>query len=960
MSNKTDAWKALREETLLNLDIRQTYEGFGVKFTGKVSSSNWAECHAFGREDKSPSAAVNLTTGVYKDFGGDRLSIFDFMMTHGKAASWQEAQEILAKSVGLAKKIPKKSKAKRPEEQLGFTSKFTLVSVVPMARQYGIDPRAIEMTGARIARYPASSQEPQIVCAFPVYDSIGLLEKPPESYVLQSGSGQPIMVYQGPDAPAKPEKRIVIGATGVLNRFALEHWDEAERVYKVEGLSDMLVLQAFIPDEFRTKHLVITNACGCDDAAPAWGLAPHMAGKEFVVIHDADIPGQYGTGKQQDGGAQRWVKAMKQTAKSVKNVQLPYELASKHGKDLRDWIGQSGRKYSDLLELVNATKDEVSGKKIDGTGSVTERTPEQLILDRLGLHVLGHIGASGKPKAIIYNFAKSQKTTIDDINKWTYYDMLTIIGDTAKTEIDNSPEPSPAKVSVNAVKQCIAFEAGKRRMTRDNTVGVGMWELAGKLICIGSGRWLAMNGDLMSSNMPEIGDRVIDFGEGTDSWFNEDQIRNYLPHAVDSAWRTEFLKEFAEIFSRWNNWDTNPNAAAFKPFIVAALCLCSWCQDIWTWCPWISVIGETNSGKTALFSFLSRYFGPQMTISTSNATEAGLRQSLGTTSRVLLLDEFEHSRERIKILDWLKGAGAGGGSVRGTPGQGAVKAKVKAIPWLGAIEAKTANESERNRYIMFQLTNRIGKRRFKLPDDDAIEVLRNKSLAVIFRCWVRAKELHEYLMVHHQIQGLYDRYTQTYSLPVAMWGAVSGLSNEETGELFAEWLGYMIEPLSSTSEAEHVTLLNEILYTKVRLGRGEELNIQDLLTSPSHRVSGNETPDQILERQGIRKMGREEFKKPPEAALGDKFIFVAHAIVRRELLKFTGFAEKSIDQILERVPGAFRCKQRLGAVSPNGIAIPWDEVFGDFSPADAQREAMDREGFVPPSERTLSSDVFGD
>ena len=71
-----------------------------MKFTGKISASNWAECHSFGREDKTPSAGVNLTTAVYKDFTGDHCSVFDFMVANGKAANWQEAQEELAKKCG--------------------------------------------------------------------------------------------------------------------------------------------------------------------------------------------------------------------------------------------------------------------------------------------------------------------------------------------------------------------------------------------------------------------------------------------------------------------------------------------------------------------------------------------------------------------------------------------------------------------------------------------------------------------------------------------------------------------------------------------------------------------------------------------------------------------------------------------------------------------------------------------
>ena len=83
MSSKLDKWRELREETLNLLDIRKTYEGWGVQFTGSVSSTNWAECHAFDRDDKTPSAGVNLVTGIYKDFGGETLGLFDFAVKAG-------------------------------------------------------------------------------------------------------------------------------------------------------------------------------------------------------------------------------------------------------------------------------------------------------------------------------------------------------------------------------------------------------------------------------------------------------------------------------------------------------------------------------------------------------------------------------------------------------------------------------------------------------------------------------------------------------------------------------------------------------------------------------------------------------------------------------------------------------------------------------------------------------------
>jgi hypothetical protein len=953
--SKVDAWRQLREEILQNLDIRRAYEEYGVKFTGKISASNWAECHAFGREDKSPSAAVNLTTGVYKDFAGDRASIFDFMVANNISPSWQEAQEELAKKCGLAKKIPKKAKAKRTQDVLGFTNTFNLVSIVPLARQYGIEPQTIAITGARIARYPANAQEPQIVCAFPIYSPISMLETPPDSYVLQSGSGKMIMVYQGPDAPQKPEKRIVVGTTGILNRFALENWASAERIYKVEGLSDMLVLQNFIPEEYRTKHLVITNACGCDDGAPAWELANHCVGKEIIIIHDADVPGQFGNGKDQSGGAQRWIKALKSTARVLKNVQLPYEIAAKHGKDLRNWIAEEGRKYSDLLELVTATKDEVTGAVETGTGATSLRTPTQQLLDRLSLIVLGHMEGRGT-SIIVFHQKLMRRFEITDIDKYTYNKMLTTIGDDARTEIDPAPEPSTAMIGVNKLKEAIAYEASGRRISRASAIGLGIWEINGKLIFIGSGQWLAMNGDLKSRKDPEIDDKLIDFGEGKESWYNEEEIRKYLPHATDPAWRTEVLKEFSGWFELWDNWGETKEENELKAYLITNLVLCSWLQDVWTWRPWVAITGETNSGKSTFFGFLNKYFGAQMTMNVGSGSEAGLRQSLGTSSRILLLDEFEASKERQKILDWLKNSGAGGSSVRGTSGQKAVSARVKVIPWFGATEAGMKNETERNRYILFSMSSRINKPFFKLPSDEEVNEMRSKTLAILLRVWVRAKELHLHVKTNCQIDGIYSRYTEAYSLPCAMWSAIAGHNEEQAKELFNYAITPMLEGILFNTESEHTTLVNDIACSKVNVGRGDTRAVGELLISASYDTggAGTETPEKILSRVGIRRMKGSEFRK---AGIGpdDRYVFIAHRIVTKELLRWDAFGDKGIDQLLLRVPGAFHTKQRLSSGSVRGIAIPFSAMISKEDQASA---SGGQDSFVPPEHRSISSEVF--
>jgi hypothetical protein len=812
---------------------------------------------------------------------------------------------------------------------LGFANTFNLVSVVPLARQYGIEPQTIAITGARIARYPANAQEPQIVCAFPIYSPISMLETPPDSYVLQSGSGKPIMVYQGPDAPQKQEKRIVVGTTGILNRFALENWEGAERIYKVEGLSDMLVLQNFIPDEYRKKHLVITNACGCDDGAPAWELANHCVGKEIIIIHDADVPGQFGTGKDQSGGAQRWIKAIKSTAKVLKNVQLPYEIAAKHGKDLRNWIAEEGRKYSDLLELVTATKDEVTGVIETGTGATSLLTETAKILNRLELVVLGH-DPERSVKIHLLNQRLRRRFEVADISRYNYVAMLVDIGDLARTEIDPRPEPSPAKISVNKLQEAIAYEASERRLSRTTAIGTGFWGLGDKLIMVGAGEWCELKSErLNASSFPIVNfgtdSRVVDFGDVDSPWYDRVAIEAHLPAAQNPAWRTTVFEELTNIFKLWDNWE-NPHA----PEILAGLALCSWIQDVWSWRPWIALSGKSNCGKSALLKFLSdSYFGTPIADRYDNVTEAGIRQSTGTNSRILLLDELESSKERERILQFLKASGGGGRSTRGTPGQKSIDAQVKLMPWMAATEYDLGSETIRNRYLMLHMKSRNGKPFFQLPLESKCEELRHKSIAILFTVWSRAKELHRVLVENVSVSNVDTRFIENYSLPIAMKAAVEGMNDSDACEILRSLLETVVAEVQGRNIPEHETILTEILTASIQLAPSASKTVGEMLTSQ------NRTDFAELQRHGLKPYMNKDRTK--------KYLFVALSI--KNLLRNTSQNGRDVTQILARIDGAISRdhKQRLSNTSQRGVSIPWD-VLSPFLADD------DVDDFVPEDE----------
>lgn len=99
--NRPIDWVATKEAILAKLDIAGEYQALGIVFAG--GGKEWRECHAIGRKDDVPSAAVNVRTGIYKDAGGDgaMVGFFDFALRHGQFGRWIDCIKHYAAKVGV-------------------------------------------------------------------------------------------------------------------------------------------------------------------------------------------------------------------------------------------------------------------------------------------------------------------------------------------------------------------------------------------------------------------------------------------------------------------------------------------------------------------------------------------------------------------------------------------------------------------------------------------------------------------------------------------------------------------------------------------------------------------------------------------------------------------------------------------------------------------------------------------
>ena len=143
--------------------------------------------------------------------------------------------------------------------------------------------------------------------------------------------------------PARKTHLVKGSSEGWIWAGTVETLKAAKVVVKVEGPTDFLALLSIgLPADW----LVLTNSCGAKSANPKKLDFLWAAGKQIVIVGDADEPGQ--------DGARRFAAAFHQAgAAEVRTVSLPYEITPDHGKDLRDWLTE-GHTAADLQAMAEA------------------------------------------------------------------------------------------------------------------------------------------------------------------------------------------------------------------------------------------------------------------------------------------------------------------------------------------------------------------------------------------------------------------------------------------------------------------------------------------------------------------------------------------------------------------------------------------------------------------------------
>lgn len=555
-----------------------------------------------------------------------------------------------------------------------------------------------------------------------------------------------------------------------------------------------------------------------------------------------------------------------------------------------------------------------------------ETIGERRIVKRIKLDVLGKL-----PGGAIKVFSLYHRRTeiIRNIGKMTYEDLLQIAGPPAREYVIKSIQDDiPDVYSFAEVREAIAILAGFRTIGDQTELGVGCWEGVENardgemsVVLVGAGEAAYWNGDkkLYRIDYPRAKGHLLDFESGEESWYDYERLAKLLEEMTPEQC-SKVKDECVELFGKWR-WKTQS-----APDVAAGLVFSTFVQSFWEWRPQVAVTGESNSGKSFLWNALEGIFG-KLVIKASKPSAAGIRQAIGRTSKPVLIDEFEHERHRVEILEMLRASSRGDKILRGTPNQKGQEFRLRHIAWVAAIEVGLQREPDKNRFVNLELmkprSEDAGK--LTLPTLTELGDLGQRMLAVAIKSIEKARPLAMVLR-DVRVPGVDPRIVESYAVPAAMLATIDGLDETGARRVLEDFL-MELDSDEIEVDVDKQAILSDIMATHIQSGRDRLTVAQwlDFIVRQDNRAAEAEI---VLGGSGIKldsytELEQKKITDCPDYCLeGSPCILLGHRNISTKLLRGTRWDGQNIDKILMRIPNATRSKRYIGKQGQRCVVIP--------------------------------------
>lgn len=360
--------------------------------------------------------------------------------------------------------------------------------------------------------------------------------------------------------------------------------------------------------------------------------------------------------------------------------------------------------------------------------------------------------------------------------------------------------------------------------------------------------YLIINGeDIWGTNPDFNGERV--FGKNIFANIKDlDFDKDIEPATIEES------QEWLELLKTWN----------YKRGLQDALMTFGWSvtapfAGALDWSSHFSLTGEQGTGKSTKEKTLANFMGEFALEFDGQSSEAGIRQKIGSSSCVVLIDESESDSKKIaNTLTFFRTASSGGIVAKGTTDQSGLDFKLKLSGMIAGIVPPALNPADLSRFLRIELLPKGEKIHPLLLDIKRQNLIGKKMIMYI----VRNFKLFQSVSLQFRKLLLSDhnnsRYADTFTNILA--GAYISLNHNDDSEGIKEFMkqfDFDKEKVQMESK-DHDNLLNKLLKSSVRSEKGT-YSIIEMINFVDNNI---DVSDEAKERRKDykRTLGRYGFK----------------------------------------------------------------------------------------------------
>ena len=634
---------------------------------------------------------------------------------------------------------------------------------------------------------------------------------------------------------------------------------------------------------------VTTWPGGASAKLDALDLGP-LRGRDVILWPDNDAPGLK--------VMNRLAAMLNGVAKNIDILVLPPEIEPKW--DVADFI-KAGAVAKDVISFISLNRTEwvpppPSEKEIEPKGLSAEFSSD-FIDDNPHFRILGNKGA-----ATIVCQRKRSGEIID---------------------ISNSSLARPGTYSLLAPKRWWETQINSPRISSlwreeltchitQKAVSKGMFDF-GRVVERGvflSGKEKTVVINLGNRlHIPETG-KDVDLGAISDPIFKQSPPLKMPQRAAEGR---ERLAELGKALYDYR-FETNCDRMIFYGWMISALI-----GGAIKWRPHAWLIGGSNSGKSWLLREVLHRFCGDWSENIGKTTVAGLVRSIGSSGLPQILDEAEHTGsgqqgfwEQLALIMRISSDGV---SAMIKADVGSADRVVKSIPrccfLLSSISIPRRQRADESRCSTIKLSALpLPSDKWHLLEENLLSIMehsesmRAEVLFSVPEILQSIDESRKYLMKN----GVGTREADQLS-------AIAGAASWGSGLPINYIVKILQQGVRAASDAEHISLLSEIVAAEVLVDRGIRMTVGEILGSP--QCAGER--DSAIARHGLRwdVGGRSNLLIAPSAS------------GLKRLLSGSRFANADLSILLKRIPGVIELEGRKSIGSQryrSVLSIPVEQI----------------------------------